>query len=92
MASWSARADGEPDVLRLLWGANDGTWFGDRIPNDNCDYDTDDNGTRDDTNYLRIPGDRPASPACRRCGLPGCFRLRGSCRSSGRNVIALFFE
>jgi hypothetical protein len=25
----------------------DGTWFGDRIPNDNCDYDTDGNGSRD---------------------------------------------
>ncbi|MHC5003793.1 MAG: PKD domain-containing protein [Planctomycetota bacterium] len=25
----------------------DGTWFGDAIPNDNCDYDTDANGTRD---------------------------------------------
>lgn len=25
----------------------DGTYFGDKIPNDNCDYDTDGNGTRD---------------------------------------------
>ena len=25
----------------------DGNWFGDRIPNDNCDYDSDDNGSRD---------------------------------------------
>jgi len=25
----------------------DGTWFGDAIPNDNCDYDTDGNGSRD---------------------------------------------
>jgi hypothetical protein len=25
----------------------DGTWYGDRIPNDNCDYDTDGDGTRD---------------------------------------------
>ena len=25
----------------------DGTYFGDKIPNDNCDYDSDDNGTRD---------------------------------------------
>jgi hypothetical protein len=25
----------------------DGTWYGEKIPNDNCDYDTDANGTRD---------------------------------------------
>ena len=25
----------------------DGNYFGDKIPNDNCDYDSDDNGTRD---------------------------------------------
>ena len=25
----------------------DGTYFGDKIPNDNCDYDSDNNGTRD---------------------------------------------
>ncbi|MCE5250242.1 T9SS type A sorting domain-containing protein [bacterium] len=25
----------------------DGTWFGDKIPNDNCDYDTDGNGSQD---------------------------------------------
>ncbi len=25
----------------------DGTYFGDKIPNDNCDYDSDDNGLRD---------------------------------------------
>jgi len=25
----------------------DGVWYGDKIPNDNCDYDTDGNGSRD---------------------------------------------